>query len=168
MFKEDNLKIREEVLRAAESLPDGLLNRKPAPDKWSPMQVLEHLNLMENYIAKNLSRQIASPANEKTMKKPIQLTVSRMIKVDAPAPLVPTGEFISLEDMKKRLNESRIFLNSVYDGTTEDVLNSKSMPHPVFGKVPLIQWFPFIGLHEKRHLKQLEKTIEKIRQLPVE
>lgn len=168
MHKEDNDKVREEVLKAAEGLTDDLLNRKPAPDEWSPMQVLEHLNLMENYIAKNLSRQIASPTSEKTMKKPIQLTVNRIIKVDAPAPLVPTGDFITLEDMKMRLRESRIFLNSVYDGTTEDVLNSKSMPHPVFGKVPLIQWFPFIGLHEKRHLKQLEKTIEKIKQLPVE
>lgn len=168
MFKEDNEKVRDEVLKAAEGLPDDLLNRKPAADEWSPMQVLEHLYLMENYIAKNVSRQIASESSEKTVKKPIQLTVNRMIKVDAPAPLVPSEEYVTLDEMKTRLNESRIFLNSVYDGTSEEVLKNKSMPHPVFGKVPLIQWFPFIGLHEKRHLKQLEKAIEKVKHLPVE
>ena len=163
MYKEENEKVRKEVLAAAEGLPDELLNRKPAEDEWSPMEVLEHLHLMEAYIAKNLSRQIAREESEKAVKKPIQLTVSRMVKVDAPAPLVPTGEFITLSDMKGRLAESRVFLDSVYDATTVEVLESKSMPHPVFGKVPLIQWFPFIGLHEKRHLKQLEKTIEKLK-----
>lgn len=163
MYKEANEKVRQQVLAAAEGLPDDLLNRKPAADEWSPMEVLEHLHLMEAYIAKNLSKQIAREESEKASKKPIQLTVSRMVKVDAPAPLVPTGEFFTLEEMKARLAESRVFLDSVYDATTEDVLESKSMPHPVFGKVPLIQWFPFIGLHEKRHLKQLEKTIGKLK-----
>lgn len=163
MYKEDNQKVRQEVLEAVDGLPDDLLNRKPAEDEWSPMEVLEHLYLMEIYIAKNLSKQLAKEESEKAVKKPIQLTVNRMVKVDAPAPVVPSGEYRTLEDIKARLEESRIFLDSVYDGTTVEVLESKSMPHPVFGKVPLIQWFPFIGLHEKRHLKQLEKTIEKIK-----
>lgn len=163
MYQKDNEKIRREVLDAVDGLSDDQLNQKPAEGEWSPMEILEHLNLMESYIAKNISRELASERNEKVIKKPIQLTVSRMVKVDAPAPVAPTGEFIPLQDMKSRLVKSRLLLDSIYEGTTEDVLESKSMKHPVFGKVPLVQWFPFIGLHEKRHLKQLEKTIEKIK-----
>lgn len=162
MYKEDNAKIREEILKAVEELPDDLLNTKPAADEWSPMQILDHLQLMETVIATNISKQLAKEKSEKVAKKPIQLSVSRMVKVEAPVYVIPTNEFTPLEEMKKKLAESRLLLDAVYDGTTPDILEQKSMPHPVFGKVPLVQWFPFVGLHEKRHLKQLEKTLKKI------
>lgn len=163
MFKEENAKIRKAVLQAVEGWPDEVLNTKPSADEWSPMQILDHLQLMEGVVAKNVARQLESEKSEKAVKKPIQLTVSRMIKVDAPKHVVPSEEFISLADMKKRLEDSTAFLHQVYDGTTIEELENKSLPHPVFGKVPLIQWFPFVGLHEKRHLKQLEKTLDKLK-----
>lgn len=163
MFKEDNEKIRLAVLRAVEGWTDEALNTKPSEKEWSPMQILDHLQLMEKVVAKNIARQLASEKSEKAVKKPIAMTVSRIVKVDAPAHVVPSEEFISLADMKKRLEDSRTLLYQVYDGTTEEELEKKSMAHPVFGKVPLIQWFPFVGLHEKRHLKQLEKTLDKLR-----
>ncbi|TWT09205.1 DinB family protein [Planomicrobium sp. CPCC 101079] len=162
MFKEENDRIRKAVLNAVEGKPDSLLNQKPSPGAWTPIQILDHLQLMETAIAKSISKQLASETAEKASKKPIGLTVSRMIKVDAPKHVVPGEEFISLEEMKKRLAASRIFLNGVYDGAEKEMLDQKSMPHPVFGKVPLSQWFPFVGLHEKRHLKQLEKTLKQL------
>ena len=62
--------------------------------------------------------------------------------------------------VKNALYDSRLFLLDVYDSSTKDLLREKSFKHPIFGQVPLSQWFPFVGLHEKRHLKQLKKTIE--------
>lgn len=162
MFKEENAKVRKAVLAEVEGLSDELLNQKPSAEEWSPIQILDHLQLMETVIAKNVAKQLENSQSEKAIKKPIQLTVSRVIKVDAPKHVVPTNEFVTLEDMKKRLEASSALLGSVYAEASKDELEMKSMPHPVFGKVPLIQWFPFVGLHEKRHLKQLEKTLEKL------
>lgn len=164
MFKEENEKIRNDVLGAAGRLSDEQLNIKPSEKEWSPMQILEHLQLMETVIANNVSKQLLKEDSKKVMKKPIQLTVNRTIKVDAPEYVTPSENFITLEEMKERLTTSREMLYKVYDGSTEEILASKSMSHPVFGKVPLIQWFPFIGYHEKRHLKQLEEAINKINQ----
>ncbi|MGK7377693.1 DinB family protein [Planococcus sp. 1R117A] len=168
MFKDENAKIRNAVLKAVEGVNDETLNRKPSADEWSPMQILDHLQLMETMIARSLAKQLASGKYEKAVKKPIQLTVSRVVKVEAPHYVVPSAEFIPLEDMKKRLEASRALLHKVYDGAAAEALEGKSMPHPVFGKVPLIQWFPFIGLHEKRHLKQLKRTLEKLETAKVE
>ncbi|WKA56443.1 DinB family protein [Planococcus shixiaomingii] len=162
MFKEENEKIRKALLNAVEGKPDELLNRKPSEDAWSPIQILDHLQLMETAIAKSVSKQLVNEGSEKASKKPIGLSVSRMVKVKAPNYVVPTEEFVSLEEMKQRLATSRSFLYGVYDSTIEEVLEQKSMPHPIFGKVPLNQWFPFVGLHEKRHLKQLEKTLKQL------
>jgi hypothetical protein len=163
MFKEENAEIRAAVLKAVEGWKDEQLNTKPSADEWSPMQILDHLQLMETMIAKNVAKQLASEKSEKAIKKPIGLTVSRAVKVAAPKHVVPSDDFIALDEMKKRLEASRALLHEVYDGTTLDALEKKSMSHPVFGKVPLIQWFPFVGLHEKRHLKQLEKTLGKLK-----
>lgn len=162
VFKEENEKIRQAVLKTVEGKSDELLNMKPSEDVWSPMQILDHMQLMETVVAKNVSRTLASDKNEKVSKKPIQLTTSRIFKVEAPKHVVPTNNFVTLDEMKSRLAESHKMLYDVYDSTTEDLLAQKSMPHPVFGKLPLTQWFPFVGLHEKRHLKQLEKTLKQL------
>lgn len=162
MYKEENAKIRQAVLQAVDGLSDEQLNKKPSAEEWSPMQILDHLQLMETVIAKNVEKQLENKESEKAMKKPIQLTVSRMIKVDAPKHVVPTNEFVALDEMKNRLEASTALLNAVYAKASKEELEMKSMQHPVFGKVPLVQWFPFVGLHEKRHLKQLEKTLEKL------
>ncbi len=163
MHQQDNEKIRKALLDAIEGLTDDQLNQKPAEGEWSPMEILEHLNLMETFIAHNISRTLASEHSEKASKKPIQLTVSRLVKVDAPRQTAPSGEFIPLDDMNSRLEKSRLLLDSIYEETPLEVLENKSMKHPIFGKIPLVQWFPFVGLHEKRHLKQLEITIKKIK-----
>ena len=162
MFKEDNAKIRNRILQAVEGLTDEKLNRKPTAEEWSPMQILDHLQLMETTVAKGVSRELKKETGEKAVKKPIALTVSRSFKVSAPKHVVPTEDFVTLEEMKKRLNDSHNFLYEVYSQATPEQLTQKSMPHPVFGKVPLIQWFPFVGLHEKRHFKQLEETLSKL------
>lgn len=166
MFKEDNEKIRNRILEAVEGFSDEQLNDKPAHGKWSAIQVLDHLQLMENVIVKNVSKELERETSHKAIKKPIQLTASRAIKVDAPSFTKPTEDFIKLETMKEKLAASRKQLNDIYDNASAASLSSKSLPHPVFGKVPLVQWFPFVGLHEKRHLKQLESVLKKINGQP--
>lgn len=96
------------------------------------------------------------------MKKPIQVSVSRKVKVEAPNHTVPEDKFFTLDEMKEKLNDSRNRLYEVYAHLDVDTLENNSMPHPVFGDVPLVQWFPFIGYHEKRHLLQLEETLSKV------
>ncbi|HSJ39270.1 MAG TPA: DinB family protein [Planococcus sp. (in: firmicutes)] len=166
MFKEDNEKIRNRILETAEGFSDEQLNHKPAQGKWSVMQILDHLQLMENVIARNIAKELERETSKKAMKKPIQITVSRAIKVDAPSYTQPSDDFVNLSAMKVKLEASRTRLNQIYDNASEEALKSKSLPHPVFGKVPLIQWFPFVGLHEKRHLKQLESLLSKINGQP--
>lgn len=162
MFNEDNAMIRNQVLQAVEGLTDEQFNLKPSETEWSPMQILDHLQLMEKIVAKGVSQELQREESKKAIKKPIGLTISRSFKVKAPKHVTPTSEFVTLEDMKVRLNVSHNLLYEVFNQADEDQLKQKSMDHPVFGKVPLVQWFPFVGLHEKRHFKQLQETLRKI------
>lgn len=160
MFLDDNNKIRRELLQEVEGLTDEQFNKMPSDGGWSPKQIFEHLVRMETVIATNIAREIKNPDSLKVKKKPITFTTNRLVKVEAPGYVAPTDAFKSKNEIKKELHDSRLYLLNVYESTTKDVLQEKSFKHPVFGYIPLIQWFPFVGLHEKRHLKQLKKTIK--------
>lgn len=163
MFLEKNNDIRAELFRLVDGLTDEQFNHKPSTKEWSPKEILDHLTRMEKTIIKGIEQQLANPESPKAKRKPIQVSTWRAIKVKAPSHTVPTGEYRTKEEMKVGLHEARMKLLSAYQNADYETLQNKSLKHPVFGQVPLIQWFPFVGLHEKRHVKQLEKTIEKIK-----
>jgi len=160
MFLENNNEIRKELFQAIEGLTNAQFNKIPSNGGWSPKQIFEHLVKMETVIATNITRELKNPDSPKSKKKPIGLSTIRLVKVEAPGYTTPTEDYKSKQEMQKELHESRLFLLNVYESSTKEVFKGKSLRHPVFGQVPLIQWFPFVGLHEKRHLKQLKKTIE--------
>ncbi|QBP41043.1 DinB family protein [Paenisporosarcina antarctica] len=160
MFLEDNNAIRKVLFQTVEGLTDEQFNKIPSNGGWSVKQIFEHLVRMETVIATNIARELKNPDSPKSMKKPIALSTNRLIKVKAPGYTAPTKDYKVKKEMEKELHDTRLFLLDVYESSTKDVFLKKSFKHPIFGQVPLIQWFPFVGLHEKRHLKQLKKTIE--------
>lgn len=162
MFLEDNNEIRKELFHTVDGLTDEQFNKKPSKDGWSAKQIFEHLVRMETVIATNIARELKNPDSPKARKKPIGFSTSRLIKVEAPGYTTPTEDYRTKLEMQKELHESRLFLLDVYESSPKTIFKEKSFKHPIFGQVPLIQWFPFVGLHEKRHLKQLKKTIEKL------
>lgn len=159
---EENAKIRHTILKKVESFSNDKLNEKPSEEEWSAMQILDHLQKIETTIADGVAQTIEKNEQNKAIKKPIQLSVSRKVKVQAPKRTVPEDNYFTLEEMKEKLNASRNRLYEVFASAGEETLRNNSMPHPVFGDVPLVQWFPFIGYHEKRHLAQLEETLSKV------
>jgi uncharacterized damage-inducible protein DinB len=155
-----NTNIRKELFQSIEGLTDEQFNKIPSNGGWSPKQIFEHLVRMETVIATNIAKELKNPDSPKSMNKPIVLSTIRLVKAQAPGDTAPTKEYKTILEMKNALYDSRIFLLDVYESSTKEVLREKSIKHQIFGQVPLIQWFPFVGFHEKRHLKQLKKTIE--------
>ncbi len=160
MIFEKNNSIRKELFQSIEGLTDEQFNKIPLSGGWSPKQIFEHLVRMETVIATNIAKELNNPDSPKSKNKPIALSTNRLVKVKAPEYTAPTGEFKTKLDMKKELYDSRLFLLDIYESSTDDVLRDKSFKHPIFGQIPLIQWFSFVGLHEKRHLKQLKKQLK--------
>lgn len=159
---EQNTEIREEVLQSVSGLSDEQLNEQVEQGSWTIMQVLDHLHLMEKSITYTISNQLVNGEHKTVGEKPIQLTTNRSTKVEAPSFVIPSKDFISLKDMTEKLSESRNTLINVIDSADKTLLEQRAYPHPAFGEMNLIQWIPFIGLHEKRHLVQIEELKEKL------
>ncbi|WP_301108046.1 DinB family protein [Sporosarcina sp.] len=153
-----NDQAREELYKQVSQLSDEQINQKPSEGRWSIKQLLQHLYLMEGGVAKTIQSQLASDKQKQAQDKPIELTVNRSTKVKAPAFAVPTEEFASLEELQAKLSATHETLRQLSENTTEEQLEVKSYPHPVFGEMNLKQWIPFVGYHELRHIEQIKEV----------
>jgi len=155
----NNQKVREELLESVSYLSDEKLNTKPEEATWSIMQNLEHLYLMEKVVVQRMAKELEYNP-EPTSEVPISMLLNRSKKLEAPDFLKPSNEFISLKEMKKKLDESREALIQFVTHTSEEDLANKAMTHRLFGTLSLKQWVELIGYHEQRHLKQIEEVKE--------
>lgn len=150
-------KIRIELLENVSRLTDDQLNKRVVEGKWTIMQVLDHLYLMERAIVGSMTAALAKEENNPTELKPYLLTLDRSRKIEAPVPLTPPDSYQTLEQMMLKLESSRKALTNLVTGLSDEFLIRKSFPHPVFGLMDAKQWIHFIGIHEKRHLAQIEE-----------
>lgn len=155
-----NDEAREALLAEVNGISDENLNQKPDEKSWAIKQVLEHLFLMEGAIVKTIEDQLANGEDVDTESKPIELTVNRDQKVEAPGFATPTDDFATLDEMKLKLAASHKGLLKLVEKADPGKLVRKAFPHPVFGPMSLKQWIPFIGWHEKRHLLQIQEVKE--------
>jgi len=157
-----NEEAREALLNSVRDVQHEPFNQKSASDEWSMKQILEHLYLMEGAIANNIEKQLASGKEEEAKKRPIELSVDRSTKVEAPNAFQPTDDEASILEMEEKLATSHQALQKIANEYSEATLAKKAMPHPAFGKMSLDQWITFVGYHEERHTKQIEEVKEKL------
>ena len=153
-----NEQARQQLLDEVNGLSDEDLNKKPAPDQWSIKQLLEHLYLMEATITKTIKKQLAFGEVVSTDEKPIEFTVRRGTKVDAPAYVFPSEEYSTLAALKEKLAATHKGLFEIANNTADEKLQEKAFPHPAFGQLNLKQWIPFVGYHEMRHIEQIREV----------
>lgn len=155
-----NEEARTKLLETVDGLSDEELNWKASEDEWSVRQVLEHLYLMEGGVTKTIQSQLTKEETHETAGKPIERTVDRSTKVDAPDFAKPGDSFATAAELKDKLKASHTSLQQLEDSVPTEQLKARSYPHPVFGDMSLDQWIPFVGYHELRHIEQIEEVKE--------
>lgn len=162
----ENIKVRKRILQEIEGLSDEEFNAVPSCGGWSPKQILEHLALMECRVATNIAEELKNADSARACRKPVSITAIPLLKAYSLERTEPTNHHLSISEVKEKLHESRNFLLDIYESAGADELRAKSMKHPIFGSVPLIQWFRIIGCHEKRHLRYLKRAVEHVKTAP--
>src|SRR6516162_8813100 len=97
---------KKNVLEATKGLSDAQWNFKPAPDRWSVAQVMEHIAVSEDFIRDNLVKEkvMVSPQGEpdRDVKKideaVVMMIPDRTHKVQAQAPVLPRNRFGSPQE----------------------------------------------------------------------
>lgn len=153
---------KKNVLESTKGLSEAQWNFKPAPDRWSVAQVMEHIAAAEDYIRGLVQEQVMkSPAGDpardwkKTDDGVLAMVPDRTNKIQAPEPLVPTNRFGSPENSMKHFVESR--------STTEDFLKTATglrehVADSPMGKLDGYEFVLLIAAHSERHTKQINEV----------
>jgi hypothetical protein len=168
---EKNDKIRQNLKDMVSNFTDEQANFLPEGEKWTLAQFVEHIANAEEGMSK-ISYKLLSKAQAegKTSDGTANITANyvtkgeeiRDKKFEAPEVVRPEGEptiaesLARLDENHKKLQELRPMFESVE-------ASEYTFSHPFMGQLNANEWLALIGDHEARHLKQMEKYIEKIK-----
>ena len=148
-----------------QGLSDIQFRFKPAPDRWSIAENVEHLAVAEIGSGKlmqgKLTREAPAPevlaATAGAHERIAQRLPNRERKASAPEFVQPTGRWATAEEMTAAFEESRAAMIAFLRTTTID-LTKFAVPHPLLGPLNGHQWAHVTALHALRHAAQIAEV----------
>lgn len=156
---------RDALCAAVERVPEPLRSRKPAPDRWSVAEVLEHLGIVEQRSVAALASVVATATAATASHAPTPLDRAAMRdrsqRVTAPEMIQPTGT-VDAATAWAALERSRASLLALLDTCEGRDLTTVGRTHPRLGQIDGYQWIASIGSHEERHALQIIEIAEEL------
>jgi len=150
---------RKGVLEATKGLSEAQWNFKPAADRWSIAQVMEHIAAAEDFLrGMDADQVMKAPAGDatrdvKALDEAVLTKVpDRSAKIQAPEPLQPSNRFGSPEASIKHFLESRAATEDFLKNTTGMRTHVADSP---LGKLDAYEFILLIAAHSERHTKQI-------------
>ena len=160
---------RRRALGVVEGVPHAVLNRPPAPRRWSALQVLEHVVSVESltlgYIRKKMQAgaalQTASLASRLRLLA-VQATLASPLRVRAPgiAGNVP-GES-ELPQLCARWDEVRVSLEELAGSFPPELLDRLVFRHPLVGRMTFAHALGTLEAHLDHHIPQVERAVTRL------
>ena len=164
-------KTRSRIYERLENLSEEQQGLRASADGWSVSEIVEHLSILETQLSKMMEMMLAKAESrarqEGTNAQPqpmqpftLDQFIERSVKEKYQAPeTVRPGGGVPISKALERLRESRAGLRRLQPRIEATDLSGAQYPHPVFGPLNLYQWLALIGMHEARHLRQIESLI---------
>jgi len=157
---------REDVQSAAAGLDQAGSDRRPAPDHWTPGEVLDHLAQSEAGTVRVLRKLLRetppdAPPDDALPDQRDRLAhaavADRSVRRGVPAAVAPRAGR-AVETLFHELTRSRIELLDLARQLHGRDLRGNTFPHPSLGPLDAYQWLLFVAQHEARHAAQLREA----------
>ena len=153
---------RQALLDAVEGVSENQAKWKPAPDRWSILEYVEHLAVSDDGLIALIRRSLETPARPETEEQrrerenkiratPIPRGANR-----APEMLRPGGRFESLTDAIAAFLAARE-RTIEFAGATQDDLRSHFSEHTVLGPMDGYQWLVGNARHAETHAAHIRE-----------
>lgn len=162
---------RKELLQSFAGVPADRLGRKPADGAWSVAEILDHLGIVESGVARLIAKRAgkareAGLGEEKSTESVLPSFAQHGVKLEAMKMESPTTVYpranADLQEALDGLKASRESLRAAAGAANGLSLGEIKHTHPLLGELDLYQWIIFLGQHEARHRKQIERTLSSI------
>jgi DinB family protein len=158
----ENTAAREALCEQVKNLTEAQLSFRPAPDKWSIGEILDHLCLAEQSISRTLSKMLQVAAGRGLIQEArtaedvphhIDLEIYNQA-VTAPDSVLPSPER-PLDQLLSSLGESRDRLLEVARRVDGRMVTNVAIRHFQLGELGFYQWLALEAAHESKHLAQI-------------
>ena len=159
--------VRDEIRALVHAAPVPVRSQKPAPERWSINEVVEHVGKVEELFVGALIASIdkarAAGLGAEVETPPLLAEDLKAVVEDRSTPRVapehvrPTGSVdamasvATIEGSHQRLREALTAAEGL-------ALSAVTFEHRIFGALNVYQWVDFIAGHERRHLAQLREV----------
>ena len=147
-------------------MPRELRGVKPAPDKWSVVEVLEHLALVETSIARLIEKRgaegRAAGVGPETDTRTVLWTLDSARVLDRREPISahervqPKGG-LDADAAWAAVEKAQAAVRDAVTAVDGLALGEITYPHRSLGTLDLYQWIAFTATHEMRHTLQIRE-----------
>ncbi|MEZ0541049.1 DinB family protein [Fibrella arboris] len=155
---------RDSLRQSLAGLTEAQAHFRPAPDRWSIVECMEHIVLVDRGIVRSIQQAMGVPAD--ASRRPtlqvsdvfvIKAVRSRGMATSAPAPFVPTGRYGDVQtalDLFEQQREATI----EFVQTGKDDYRTHYFEHPFLGTLDVFQALLVVASHGERHRKQIDEV----------
>jgi hypothetical protein len=156
------------VIERIAGIAPELRARRPGPGRWSILEVLEHLVIVETGIASALMRE-PSPERPRRFEgrwwryPSLRIVLALGVRIKLPIEsIAPTGT-AEWEGLQHRWDEGRELLRRWLDEVDPAILATPRFRHPIGGWLDVPQGVTFAGDHLAHHRPQVERVLTSLR-----
>jgi hypothetical protein len=158
---------RQALRDSLAAIPVAVRTVRPGPDRWSPVDIVEHLSLVETRFSTVVGGKIAEAmttglAAESQPREPLperirNLLADRSGRRTAPDAALPSG---ALDEAAAwaAADAARAQFRAAVLSADGLALSAVIHEHPFFGPLNVYQWVELIAAHEMRHVAQVREA----------
>jgi hypothetical protein len=164
---------RERLLESVEGLNEEQRHFRPAGDRWSVADCVEHVSMVEKSILRKIEALVIGPVQPEVQPEvqpdakpraslPDEVILARVpnrsLRVTAPQEDLPSGRWTDFAELLRQFEGARE-RSLRFAAVTQSDLRGHCFAHPRLGELDCYQWLLFLGAHSERHARQAEEVI---------
>ena len=158
---------RQALRDSVAAIPSAARTARPGPDRWSPVDIVEHLSLVESRFSAVVGGKISDALSaglgpEDQAREPLPDRIRTMLadrtgKRTAPEVAIPSGAMDEREAWAAA-DKARASFRAAVLSADGRALSGVIHEHPFFGPLNVYQWVELIAAHEMRHVAQVREA----------
>jgi hypothetical protein len=158
-------KKREVLLQQLGSLPSEELSFKAGPDKWSIVEVVEHLVIVEKDLLKQLSVNVPTSTLDLKSKTPqkhqtVIKVMERDIAVDVPDESMEPQGSLSLDELLNQWDDIRKKIQRALSEMKSENKDNLVYQHPFGGPLDIVEALQFVDVHFDNHIRHIDRILD--------
>jgi len=155
---------RRALLQHLDAQTPEAIAYKAGPDKWSVVEAIEHLVIVEdnflNQVSANMPTSSLDPAARSPEKYEVVLKVmKRDIEVDVPhESMEPHGHF-GLNELLDKWDGIRKKMHELLNVFDSDARDNLIYQHPYAGPLNIMETLEFIEVHFDNHVRHIDRIL---------